>query len=355
MCYNTLKDSFSVIGISGLPFEYRNTYNNGVVWTGSRLIVWGGTASGTYYNTGYIYNPVSNSWSSMSTSGSPAGRSEFSYLWNGTYFIVWGGLNGSGTLNTGGMYNPVSNQWSPILLPGAPAARWANAIAWNNNKLLIWGGKADFSNSYNSPSQLTDGAWYDPSNGGWTPISSVNAPKFVNAYDRYYTYNSTDLYAIGGTVNVATSETVIYQYNFAGNTWTQKASLTPALGGTYISNFTGFSYNGKIMVAGGQAYTPPNIGFTLSNAMEYNIATDTWATISIPRYNEEIKRVSAVGCSTDKCCFMFGGYLENELAPGSPKSSIATGGRYFFNAQTSTLTNNYILNNELPMYFYIKN
>lgn len=354
MRYNTLNDSFSMVGISGLPFEFRNSTEHGAVWTGSRLIVWGGYSSGSYLNTGYIYNPQTNSWSAMTTTGAPSGRSEYSYLWNGTYFIVWGGLNGSGPLNSGGMYDPINNQWSPISTINAPSARWVNAIAWNNNKLLIWGGKSDFSTNYNSASQLTDGALYDPSNGSWTPISSVNAPKFIQPYDRYYTYNATDLYAIGGSMNLNESQTVIYQYNFGNNIWTQKASLTPNHGGTSIHNFTGFSYNDKIMIAGGQAYTPPNVGYTLGNAMVYNISTDTWSTLSIPRNNEEIKRVSAIGCTTGKCCFMFGGYTESELTPGSPRISVASGGRYFFNPQT-TLTNNYILNNDLPMYFYIKN
>jgi hypothetical protein len=356
MRYHTLKDSFSTVGLTGLPFEYRNSTEHGAVWTGSKLIVWGGYSGGVYLNTGYIYDPQTNSWTAMTTSGAPAGRSEYSYLWNGTHFIVWGGLNNAVPLNSGGMYNPVNNQWSPISSVNAPSARWVNAIAWTNNKLLIWGGKSDFSTNYESASQLTDGALYDPSNGIWTTISSVNAPKFFEAYDRYYASNATDLFAIGGIVPDNSNEviTVIYQYNFTSNTWIQKASLTPNLGGTSIRNFTGFIYQDKIMIAGGQAYLPPKIGFTLGNAMVYNITTDTWGTVSIPRYNEEIKRVSAIGCATDKCCFMFSGYLENELAPGSPRASVASGGRYFFNPQT-TLTNNYILNNELPMYYYIKN
>ena len=53
--------------------------------------------------------------------------------------IVWGGTGGGG-LNTGGRYNPTSNSWTAVTTTGAPAARYRHTAVWTGSEMIIWGG-----------------------------------------------------------------------------------------------------------------------------------------------------------------------------------------------------------------------
>jgi hypothetical protein len=75
------------------------------VWTGSEMVVWGGSRSGTQFDDGWRYNPSSDSWVQTATSGAPAGRSSHSAVWTSNEMVVWGGRgDGGGVLNSGGRY-----------------------------------------------------------------------------------------------------------------------------------------------------------------------------------------------------------------------------------------------------------
>src|SRR5262245_42956217 len=83
-------------------------------WTGSEMIVWGGTVGGVgQTNTGGRYNPGTDSWTPTSTTSAAAARNLFSAVWTGTEMIVWGGYAFSGLTNTGGRYNPSTDSWTP--------------------------------------------------------------------------------------------------------------------------------------------------------------------------------------------------------------------------------------------------
>lgn len=71
------------------------------VWTGSRMIVWGGyDGSSTYYNTGGVYDPDENEWTSVSTTGAPTARYFHTAVWTGNEMIVWGGTDGNMLFDT---------------------------------------------------------------------------------------------------------------------------------------------------------------------------------------------------------------------------------------------------------------
>src|SRR5207247_6254811 len=75
------------------------------VWTGSEMILWGGT-NGPFLNTGGRYNPSTDSWTATSTTSAPAGREFHTAVWTGSEMIVWGGLGTGAYSNTGGSYAP---------------------------------------------------------------------------------------------------------------------------------------------------------------------------------------------------------------------------------------------------------
>ncbi len=109
--------------LSGAPAE---RYEHTAVWTGSEMIVWGGSS-----NIGGRYNPVSDSWSATNTAGAPDARTQHTVVWTGSEMIVWGGVDGGFSfLNTGGRYNPASNNWTATSLTDAPAARRRHTAVW---------------------------------------------------------------------------------------------------------------------------------------------------------------------------------------------------------------------------------
>jgi hypothetical protein len=79
------------------------------VWTGSEMIVWGGTSDQiNFFNTGGRYNPTTDIWRVTSATNVPAAREFQTSVWTGHKMIVWGGVGGIGVnrmlLNTGGRY-----------------------------------------------------------------------------------------------------------------------------------------------------------------------------------------------------------------------------------------------------------
>ena len=55
------------------------------------MIVWGGFCHGRYLNTGGRYNPSTDSWTATSTTNAPHAETTHTAVWTGSEMIVWGG------------------------------------------------------------------------------------------------------------------------------------------------------------------------------------------------------------------------------------------------------------------------
>ncbi len=146
------------------------------VWTGSKMLVWGGVAgeiSNVRHNTGGVYDPSTNSWTAITTTNAPTARSGHTAVWTGSKMLVWGGSGSSGFLNTGGIYDPSTNTWTAITTTNAPTIRDDHTAVWTGSKMLVWGGRsyANLTALY-----LNTGGIYDPSTNSWTAITTTNAP-----------------------------------------------------------------------------------------------------------------------------------------------------------------------------------
>lgn len=152
--------------------------DHSVVWTGTEMIVWGGF---TYYDDfgsarhmgdGGRYNPATDSWSPIPIApGSPSERTAASAVWTGTEVIIWGGSNGLGYERSGSRFNPATGNWTPIALPPASiGARALHSAEWSpTGKMLIWGGRGNFGH-------FGDGAIYTVASNSWDLMSSTDAP-----------------------------------------------------------------------------------------------------------------------------------------------------------------------------------
>src|SRR3989442_5795333 len=82
-------------------------YSHTAIWTGTRMIVWGGNDLTNPVNTGGQYDPA-NSWTATTTASAPAARYYHTAVWTGTKMIVWGGIAGA-ALNNSGQYYPADS------------------------------------------------------------------------------------------------------------------------------------------------------------------------------------------------------------------------------------------------------
>ena len=167
--YNPSTDSWTATTTTNAP-SARGAHT--AVWTGSEMIVWGGESfDGTqhYWNTGGRYNPNIDSWTATSTTNAPDGRYFHAAVWTGTEMIVWGGTEDIADFNTGGRYNPSTNSWTATTATNAPEARYSHTAVWTGSEMIVWGG-GNISNVFNT------GGKYNPSTDSWTATATANSP-----------------------------------------------------------------------------------------------------------------------------------------------------------------------------------
>jgi N-acetylneuraminic acid mutarotase len=166
--YNPSTDSWTATSTTNAP---HGREDHTVVWTGSQMIVWGGyffDGSDEYANTGGKYNPGTDSWTATSTTNAPSGRDGHTAVWSGSEMIVWGGTNNTTLSNTGGRYNPSTNSWTPTSTMNAPASRFGHTAVWTGSEMIVWGGASN--------TDLNTGGRYNPGTDSWTATSTINAP-----------------------------------------------------------------------------------------------------------------------------------------------------------------------------------
>ncbi|HEV8336023.1 MAG TPA: MopE-related protein [Candidatus Polarisedimenticolia bacterium] len=177
--YDPISDIWSPVTNVNAP---RHRYDHTAVWTGTRMIVWGGLDETTAFATGGEYDPVADVWTLFSASPAVPARLNHSAVWTGSKMLIWGGYqrNFDGSLiplNTGGSYNPSTHTAAPLSTLGAPSPRAFHTAVWTGSRMLIWGG---YDGTEFPPRDGTHvvgtGAKYDPATDGWTPMSDAGAP-----------------------------------------------------------------------------------------------------------------------------------------------------------------------------------
>jgi len=159
--------------VSGAIPNLEGRQNHGAVWTGSKMLVWGGTSvcagcpATAYLTNGAIYDPKLNSWMKMSGTGVPAGSETHVAVWTGHEMLVWGQHRG----NSGASYDPASDRWKTISTNGAPFPRRLTAAVWTGSEMLLWGGGGIGGEGF-----FNDGGLYNPDSDTWRRMTTNGAP-----------------------------------------------------------------------------------------------------------------------------------------------------------------------------------
>jgi N-acetylneuraminic acid mutarotase len=211
--YDPGTDSWTSTSTTNAPSA---RFDHTAVWTGSEMIVWGGRSNAGFLNTGGKYNPSTDSWTATSTANAPSGRHSFPdqyAVWTGSEMIVWGGTDETSYFSTGGRYNPGTDSWTATSTTNAPSGRWGHTAVWTGSEMIVWGGEfIDGSHHY-----LNTGGRYNPSTDIWTATSTNNAPSARRIPTAVWT--GSEMIVWGGTDDTFDFDTG-GRYNPGTDSWT---------------------------------------------------------------------------------------------------------------------------------------
>ena len=232
----------------------------------AKMVVWGGWDGGfNYFNNGAAYDPVANSWSAIATPPSFLGRRNHTAIWTGTKMIVWGGLNGSSYLNDGAAYDPGANSWSVVATPPSFAGRANHTAVWTGSEMIVWGGNTGLGVTTNT------GAAYNPATNSWRLIAAPPA-SFLGRSNHTAVWTGSEMIVWGGDTDLGLSNTGA-AYNPITDTWRLIASPPVTLSGRSNHTAVWTGPTGIAMVAwGGQ----DGVSNLLSDGGRYDPATDSW-------------------------------------------------------------------------------
>ena len=308
--YNPVANTWTTMSTVGAP---SGRYNHTAVWTGGRMIIWGGDPLDMIYGSstlsnGASYNPIANTWTPLNTANQPSIRSLHTAVWTGTEMLVWGG-QGDGYPEPGGRYNLAANTWQTLpAAPGTgePAERQRATAVWTGSEMIVWGGE-------NSGFYLRTGGRYNPTANTWNNLSLQGAPSGRQYHTAVWT--GSQMLIWGGSDTMATTGSGA-RYNPATDKWTGIAtSNAPAGRAAHVAAWTG----SEMLVWGGFQSNPTNI-FPAAGG-RYNPATDTWKTMNITNQPTTVSFSAAVWTGSEM--LVWGGV---RTFIGS--TYYASGGRY---------------------------
>lgn len=252
--YNLQQDSWTAIPTTVL-LQKRQAHT--AVWTGSEMIVWGGGQFPfSVFGDGARYNPANGLWTAMAIG--PSARADHSAIWTGDRMIVWGGFDFvTGATDTGAIYMPSLNSWSNTTTSGAPTARSGHTAVWSGTEMIVWG------------SGSNTGGRYNPGNDSWIPTSvNVNVPTPRANHSIVWTGNEMIVWG-GRSSFTAPPENSGGRYQPATDQWTPTTlSNAPTARATHTAVWTGI----EMIVWGGANDTTGG---------RYNPTLDQWAATSL--------------------------------------------------------------------------
>ena len=179
--YDPVLDSWSPTSTVNAPAS--PTQSMWGVWTGSEMLVWGEGTSGCFPCPGPIitgrYNPSTDQWNPITIESSVlshAWQEMETVIWTGSRMLVWGGGFyddfGEHLYDTGGLYDPSIDSWTATSTLGAASARGGHTAVWTGTFMLIWGGyTGDFTGptfALSSGGRYISGQSFDDDGDGYT-------------------------------------------------------------------------------------------------------------------------------------------------------------------------------------------
>jgi hypothetical protein len=239
------------------------------VWTGDRLLVWGGLTSDDVTATGGGYDPATNEWASTRIAEGGVGRDG---LWSG--WFVWVAerlfVGGGANVNSAS-YDPVSGSWGggcsgPEVVEGG----FYRSATATDDGFVVWGGTVG--------GEILGGLLCIV-----TATGTFQATALAPTYQRERhssVWSGTELLVYGGIpgpVGVSGGE----RHDFAGDTWSQFAPEPPP-GAPYRWGHVAAWIGAEMLVWGGLTSEDGTVASSpVANAgFHFAPATEEWSPMS---------------------------------------------------------------------------
>lgn len=248
------------------PISARDGHS--LVWTGSQLLVWGGTTglegAGDPLADGAAYDPGQRTWQQLPEAPDPGGSGHVA-VWTGRRMLVAGGAR-EDTSHRVLAYDPATRTWSVGTEAPFAIERDTSATAWTGDRLAVWNPGVGY-------------AEYDPASDTWTQPPAPLVPAPDDTYDRTRVLHAHGdlLYAVAAEVRAPLQVAVRRD-----GAWTRADELgsgtgTMPEGGQFsdarMANHTVATDAGLLAVSRSSDTIP---------AALLDPATGTWAELSVP-------------------------------------------------------------------------
>lgn len=204
--------------IDGAPRARQNV--GAMAWTGTEIFVWGGTDVGadTFRSDGGLFDPVTNTWRPISSTGAPELRAHAIVLGNEREVFVWGGWGLARELRDGGLYDLATSTWS--LIPESPLAPVSNGVfmrraAWTGTEFSI-------------VTSVNEIAFFEPNGSSWRRASPF--PGAQSAFDVPPQYITPPIWTGQGWLFGGLFDSVsvpFWFYDVETDTWTEISAISP--------------------------------------------------------------------------------------------------------------------------------
>jgi uncharacterized repeat protein (TIGR02543 family) len=236
------------------------TGNTGNVLTSYKMIVFGGEGppSVNTVSDGGIYDPATNTWTTLAASTTAGSRAAHAAVWTGSEMIVYGGHTGSSLAATSGgaRYNPATGVWTALPTTAAPGLRDYPISAWTGEALIVFGG---YDASYN---RLATGALYSPTADAWTALTTTGSP--AGRSQAVGVWSGTQFLVFGGAVTGTTKSNT-------GSVLTAPTNLTFSASGSRTFDIANL---------GGSDLNSVAVSFSGTNASDFSITSAPATTIA---------------------------------------------------------------------------
>ncbi len=148
------------------------------IWTGEEMIIFGGGVDSHARRDGAAYDPSTHTWRTLPRS--PVGGYANSLVWTGEEMITWGGIRNdpdgaegfpTGFIAKGAAYDPRSDTWRVLEASGLDPRGWHSAI-WTGHEMIVWGGVSEPRSDCYDCGYPEDAGAYDPESDTWRAIDT---------------------------------------------------------------------------------------------------------------------------------------------------------------------------------------
>jgi len=278
------------------------------VWTGSRMIVFGGVAStdeqGTRTDVGAVYDPATDTWSALPDlrTGNPYG---YVGVWTGKEMVAFSSLGSYA-------YTQQTNRWRRLPVERKGGA--GGVVIWTGRELIDWGGGCCGEAS-------SAGAAYSPATNRWhklarSPLAPSQTP--VGAW----TGRELIIVVSGLELNVSSKPypaafARAAAYNPGTDTWRR---IAPTPERRFWDGATAIWDGHEVLFVGGRLAASNGLpGRAARTPLAYNPRTNRWRRLA----PMESGRAGFAAVWTGTRLLVWGGRIPPSYAPQRPPRGFA--------------------------------